>query len=532
MQTKEFDYIVVGGGSAGCAVAGRLSENPENRVALIEEGPSDWHPYIHLPVTVYKTAQGDLLQRFLQQPSPNSSRETHSMVQARVLGGGSSVNAMLYVRGIPDDYDNWQNLGADGWSYKDVLPYFTKSEHNDRLANDEHGQGGPLGVSDPAFIHPLSRAWLKACQQAGLPYNADFNSGDQLGCGFYQTTTRDGRRCSSAVAFVHPARRRPNFGLFTQSRVTRLIIEKGRAKGVEVLRNGERHALYAQREVVVSAGAINSPRLLMLSGIGPADQLRSVGIDVVHDLPGVGQNLQDHMDVYLTYHMNGPNSYDRYKRIGWKSLAALEYGLFKRGPVTSNIMEAGAFWWGDPTQPTPDIQYVFLPGSGVEEGAPLSGGYGCTLNACLTRPRSRGYVSLRSADPTVAPVIAPNYFSHPYDLESMGEAVRFGCEIMSQNALQGLVGKSHLPDKTLRTRSEFLEYARRYAQGALHPAGTCRIGAETDRGSVLDPELRVRGILGLRVADASVMPSLTSGNTNAPSIMIGERAAAFLSRQN
>ncbi|MER9829747.1 FAD-dependent oxidoreductase [Mesorhizobium sp. M0134] len=523
------DFIVVGGGSAGCVVASRLSENPDVSVLLLEQGPRDNSPYIHMPVTYYKTAQGNLLQRFEQVRSEADKHlGAQTMVQPRVLGGGSSVNAMLYIRGAPDDYERWVEQGATGWSYKEVLPFFKRSEDNDRLSNEAHGEGGPLGVSDPCYVHPLSRSWLKACQEAGLAFNADFNSGEQAGCGFYQLTIRNARRSSAAVAFLKPAQRRSNLKVRTDCRVLRIVFKQGRAVGVEIADGQRTSTIYADREVIISAGAINSPHLLMLSGVGPAAHLRSCGVDVVHDLPGVGQNLCDHVDIYMTYQLSGPYSYDRYKSPLWQSWAGLEYLLFRRGPVTSNVMDSGAFWSSSQSTDRPDIQYIFLCGSGIESGAPVPGGFGCTLNATHIRPKSRGWLGLRSSDPARPPHIVPNYLSEPSDLGCLVEAVQRGQEIMSQKALSKYIEREHMPGKQLMTKADYEQYIRQYAQSSLHPSGTCRMG--TDDLAVLDPELRVRGLDGLRVIDASAMPSVVSGNTNAPTIMIGERGADFILR--
>lgn len=523
-----YDYIVVGGGSTGCVVASRLSENDSVRVALLEEGPTDSSPYVHIPGAYYKTAQGSLLKRLAWEAGPELARnEEQTMVQARVLGGGSSVNAMIYIRGVPSDYQQWVQMGAAGWAYEDVLPYFKRSEDNNRFCNDAHGVGGPLGVSDIDHIHPLTRGWLQACQQAGLPYNPDFNSGSQAGCGLYQITAKDGRRSSAAVAYIEPAKRRPNLQVVTRTTVTRLIIENRRAVGVEYIRNGEKHVLRAEREVIVSAGAIGTPKLLMLSGIGPACELKRHGIKIQADLPGVGKNLQDHVEISLIYQLNGPHSYDKYKKMYWKAAAGLNYALFKGGPASSNLIEGGAFWWGNRDEQVPDIQFFMVVGAGIEEGVDaVPGGNGCTINLGQIRPRSRGEISLQSADFAVNPRIAPNYFSDPYDLEAITEGTMIAMDIMSKPALSKYLQSRYEPGPSVTSRDDVRAFCRRNAHAALHPSGTCRMGV--DEMAVVDPQLRVRGVEGLRIADASVMPTLISGNPNAVCIMIGERAADFL----
>jgi choline dehydrogenase len=526
-ESDVVDYIIVGGGPAGCATAGRLSEDASTSVLLFEQGPRDTNPYIHMPATYFKTAKGNLLTRYRLQPQRQQNMTTPEMVQGRVLGGGSSVNAMVYMRGCPEDYDGWAALGCDGWAYDDVLPWFKKAEDNERFAGEVHGQGGPLGVSDQRYTHYLTKAWLRACQEMGINYNPDFNSGKQAGCGLYQTTTRDGKRCSAATAYLRPARDRRNLTVKTDSRVVRVVIEKGRAVGVEYLEGGQRKLVRAEREVIVSAGAIGSPHLLMLSGIGPAAHLASVGVPVVHDSPGVGENLQDHMDMFLIYDLTGPHSYDKYKSLRYQALAGLEYALFRSGPVASNICEGALLWYGDERDPLPNLQYHFLPGAGVEEGADQApSGNGLTLNVYQTRPRSRGTVRLKSGDPAVPPLVDPNYLSDPYDAEVLAEGVRIGQETLAQSAMSKYVRAPYRPGRILTSREERIRFVHETGQGALHPSGACRMG--TDDMAVVDPTFRVHGIEGLRVADTSIMPKLVSGNTNAPSMMLGERLAHFI----
>lgn len=519
------NYIVVGGGSAGCVVAARLSENPDASVVLLEEGPSDWNPYIHLPVGFYKTSQGALVEHYPWQPPPDYIGPANpGMVQARVLGGGATVNAMVYLRGQPADYDQWSRSGAAGWSYQDVLPFFLKHEANDRFNNACHNVAGPVGVSDQRYTHPLARFWVQACQEAGMAFNPDFNGGIQDGCGFYQINARNGRRSSTSVAYLKPARVRANLEVITQARVLQIIISQGRAVGVKYQRRGQVQHLMADSEVIVCAGAINSPRLLMLSGIGAADALAGHGLKVHCDLPGVGQNLQDHVEVSLISELNTALSYDKYKKLHHKLYAGLQYLLFRNGPASSNIVEGGAFWRTSLAEGRADAQYCFMAGAGVEAGVDsVPGGNGCTLNVCQTRPRSVGSVSLRSADPGAKPLIRPNYLQDPYDVDCMAEAVEYGRHIMAQGAIARHIRREFVPAKALRSRDDYRTFVRQTAHGALHPVGTCRMGE--DDNAVVDKHLRVRGIDGLRVIDNSIAPNLCSSNTNAMAIMIGEKGA-------
>jgi choline dehydrogenase len=524
----DHDYVVVGGGATGCVVAARLAEQTDASVVVLEEGPRDLNPYIHIPGAYYKTAQGPLLKRIPWEPTAEQGRtERPTMVQARVLGGGSSVNAMIYIRGVPSDYDLWQSMGAQGWGYKEVLPYFLRSEDNNRFCNEVHAIGGPLGVSDIDQIHPLTRAWLQACQQAGLPYNADFNSGSQAGCGLYQITARNGRRSSAATAFINPVRKRPNINIWTRARVTRILVEEGSAVGVEYIARGRKWIARANREVILSAGAIASPKLLMLSGIGPADELRRYGIGVVADLPGVGKNLQDHIEISLIYQLNGPHSYDKYKKLHWKAAAGLNYLLFRGGPASSNLIEGGAFWWGNKSEAVPDVQFFMVVGAGIEEGVDsVPGGNGCTINLGQIRPRSRGEVALKSANPSDDPRVVPRYFSESYDLDSVMNGTLSALDIMEKPAISRYVAARLAPSPAMSSREAIRRFCLETAHAALHPAGTCRMGA--DNNAVVDPQLRVSGVARLRVADASIMPTLISGNPNAVCIMIGERAADFI----
>jgi choline dehydrogenase len=523
-----YDYVIVGGGSAGCVLAARLSELPEARVLLLEAGPRDTDPFIHMPVGFFKMTAGPLIWGYETAPLRHANNRTAVYPQARVLGGGSSINAEIYTRGCPEDYDNWARVhGCDGWSWNDLRPYFLRSEGNTRLGGPDHGIDGPLAVTDLVTPNRVSQAYVQGCMDFGMPYNADFNSGRQEGAGLYQTTIRNGRRCSAAVGYLRPALARKNLEVRTGVMVSRIVIEKGRAVAVEIADGQERKRIDASREVIVTAGAIGSPKILMLSGIGPAAHLRSVGVEVVHDLPGVGQNFHDHFSTDVIWVLNGAHSYDKYKKSHWKLLAGLQYMMFKTGPVASNIVEAGAFWWGDRTEKTPDLQFHFLAGAGVEEGVDsVPGGNGATCNSYHVRPRSRGSVTLRSANPADPPVIDPNSFAEPYDLDRHIDGIKITQEVGQTRAMRKFVAAEHFPGPGVKTRKDYEDCARANARSSYHPVGTCRMGQ--DEMAVIDPLLRVRGIDGLRVCDSSIMPEVVSSNTNAPTIAIAEKAADLI----
>jgi choline dehydrogenase-like flavoprotein len=528
MAITGYDYIIVGGGSAGCVMAARLSEMPDARVLLLEAGPRDTNPYIHMPVGFFKMTSGNLIWGYETTPLKHANNRVAVYPQARVLGGGSSINAEIYTRGCPEDYDNWANdMGCTGWSWKDLKPYFIKSEGNTRLGGADHGTEGPLGVSDLRSPSPLSEAYVQGCMDIGMPRNDDFNSGKQVGAGLYQTTTKSGRRCSAAVGYLRPALKRKNLTMRTGVMVKQIVIEQGRAKGVEIVENGAVTRLTADKEVMITAGAIGSPKMLMLSGIGPAAHLKSVGIDVRHDLPGVGQNFHDHFSTDVIWQLNGPHSYDKYKKPHWAALAGLQYVLFRNGPVSSNIVEAGAFWWGDKTEKTPDLQFHFLAGAGVEEGVgTVPGGNGATCNSYHTRPRSRGSVTLRSNRIEDAPLIDPNSFAEPYDLERHIDGIKVTQEVGRSKSFAKFVEREHFPGAHCKTKQDYIDCARTNARSSYHPVGTCKIGV--DDMAVVDLACRVHGIDGLRVCDSSIMPQVVSSNTNAPTIAIAEKAADMI----
>ncbi len=521
------DYVIIGGGASGAVIAARLSADPDVSVVVLEAGPSDTNRYIHMPVGFAKMTGGPLTWGLVTAPQKHCENREIPYAQARVLGGGSSINAEVFTRGVPQDYDRWvSEHGCVGWAFEELRPLFVRSEDNDLLGGEWHGSGGPLGVTTQRG-QKVTMAFVRACQELGIPYNPDFNGAEQAGCGVYQTTTRGGRRCSAVVGYLRPAMARRNLVVETDCLVTRIRIENGRAVGVDYRQGGATKTLRAEREVILTAGAIGSPKLLMLSGIGPADHLKSVGIEPVHDLKGVGRNLHDHFGIDIVYELTGPWSLDKYQKPHWMLWAGLEYLLFKRGPVTSNIVEGGAFWYADKAAETPDLQFHFLAGAGVEAGVPvIESGSGVTLNSYTLRPESRGSVTLRSAEPDAKPVVDPNFLAEPEDVRTSIEGLRLSREIMHQKALSPFIRREHFPGEEVRTKAELEAYARRYGRTSYHPVGTCRMGV--DEMAVVDPELRLRGIEGLRVCDSSIMPRLVSSNTNAPSIMIGEKASDLI----
>jgi len=523
-----YDYVIVGGGSAGCVLAARLSEVEAANVLLIEAGPRDTNPYIHMPVGFFKMTAGPLIWGYETAPLRHANNRTTVYPQARVLGGGSSINAEIYTRGCPEDYDGWSKThGCDGWSWNDLRSYFVKSEGNTRLGGKDHGFDGPLGVSDLQSPNRVSLAYVQGCMEVGMPFNGDFNSGRQEGAGLYQTTIRDGRRCSAAVGYLKPALSRPNLTVRTGVMVKRIIVEKGRARGVEIVTGNGVERIEASNEVIVTAGAIGSPKLLMLSGIGPAAHLSDVGVPVVHDLRGVGENFHDHFSTDVTWILNGPHSYDKYKKAHWKLWAGLQYAMFRSGPVASNIVEAGAFWWSDRSEKTPDLQFHFLAGAGVEEGVgSVPGGNGATCNSYHVRPRSRGHVRLRTPDPRDAPLIDPNSFAETYDLDRHIDGIKITQEVGRTAAMRQFVAAEHFPGPSVKTRQDYEAIARSNARSSYHPVGTCKMGR--DEMAVVDPMLRVHGIEALRICDSSIMPEVVSSNTNAPTIAIAEKAADMI----
>jgi choline dehydrogenase len=516
------DYVIVGAGSAGCVLAARLSEDPSIRVLLLEAGGEDRKREIHVPAAFGKLFQTEVDWNYRTEPQPHLAGRSLYWPRGKVLGGSSSLNAQMWVRGNPTDYDEWARLGNPGWSYRDTLPYFRRAEDCQEGASEHTGVGGPIGVSALRSPNPLTHAFVEACAQVGIPLNPRLNPSAQEGSYYTQVTQRRGVRCSTAVAYLRPAMKRPNLEVRTQAHATGIVFKQGRAMGIRYLQGGSEKVAEARREVILCGGAVNSPQLLLLSGIGPAEELAALGIPVVANLPGVGRNLLDHLMVAVIMGVRRPITL-----VAAETPAnLLKFLLLRKGMLTSNVAEAHAFLRSAPHLSAPDLELVWAPYPYINHGLTRPTGHGMTIAAVLLRPRSSGRLTLRSPNPMDPPIIDPRYLSDPADLELLVTGVRRAQEVFRAPALAQEETVPIEPEPGAGSDADLTTFIRQKAETLYHPAGTCRMGV--DEGAVVDPELRVRGLEGLRVVDASVMPTLIRGHTNAPTIMIAERAADLL----
>jgi len=526
---RVFDYVIVGAGTAGCVLANRLSEDHANRVCLIEAGPKDRNPFIHVPALVAAAmARPSIVWGYWSAPQQSLNGRKVPIPRGRVLGGTSSINGMVYIRGNPRDYDDWAAAGNQGWSYQEVLPYFVRSENNEAFnGSPYHGNGGPMNIVSIKRPNALNFAFLDAMQSLQFRQNLDFNGSDTEGYGLRQGTIKGGRRESGVTAFLKPAMNRPNLSVLTMALVTRVALENRRATGVEIQQGGETRRIGARREVVLSGGSIGSPQILLLSGIGDGAALQALGIPVQHNLPGVGANYHDHVASAVLMVTSNSTSYGiSLKALPRGALNVFEYLLMRKGPFASNVFESHAFVKTTSGLDRPDTQIVFQPARRNQSTFPLPLGHGFNISVVLLYPKSRGRIALSSPDPHAAPIIDPNILSAPEDFDPLVRGLKLARRILATPAFVPYKGTEYLPGPKVESDEAFKDYLRATTATAFHPAGSCRMGV--DEAAVVTPELKVRGVDGLRVADASIFPRLMGGNTNAPVVMVAEKAADMI----